>query len=167
MVTASTSSARIRSAEETDLKPNVLIVEAVFYPEISRLLLDGATAALERGGAYFDCVSVPGALEIPSAVTFAMKGGEHGGKHYDGYVALGCVIRGETYHFEVVAGQSAHALVDLGIHEGLCIGNGILTVENEAQALVRADREQADKGGDAARACLALIELRHRLGMRR
>jgi 6,7-dimethyl-8-ribityllumazine synthase len=149
------------------LKPNILIVEAVFYPEISRLLLDGATAALERGGAYFDCVSVPGALEIPSAITFAMKGGEHGGKHYDGYVALGCVIRGETYHFEVVAGQSARALVDLGIYEGLCIGNGILTVENEPQALVRADREQADKGGDAARACLALIELRHRLGMRR
>ncbi len=167
MVTASTSSARIRSAEGTDLKPNILIVEAVFYPEISRLLLDGATAALERGGAYFDSVAVPGALEIPSAITFAMKGGEHGGKHYDGYVALGCVIRGETYHFDIVAGQSGRALVDLGIHYGLCIGNGILTVENEAQALARADRERADKGGDAARACLALIELRHRLGMHR
>ena len=167
MVTASTSSARTRSADATDLKPNILIVEATFYPEISRLLLDGATAALERGGAYFDCVSVPGALEIPPTIHFAMKGGEHGGKHYDGYVALGCVIRGETYHFDIVAGQSARALVDLGIHFGLCIGNGILTVENEEQALVRADREQADKGGDAARACLALVDLRQRLGMHR
>ena len=167
MVTASTSSARTRSADATDLKPNILIVEATFYPEISRLLLDGATAALERGGAYFDCVSVPGALEIPPTIHFAMKGGEHGGKHYDGYVALGCVIRGDTYHFEIVAGQSGRALVDLGIHYGLCIGNGILTVENEEQALVRADREQADKGGDAARACLALVGLRQRLGMHR
>jgi 6,7-dimethyl-8-ribityllumazine synthase len=167
MVTASTSSARTRSADATDLKPNILIVEATFYPEISRLLLDGATAALERGGAYFDCVSVPGALEIPPTIHFAVKGGEHGGKHYDGYVALGCVIRGDTYHFEIVAGQSGRALVDLGIHYGLCIGNGILTVENEEQALMRADREQADKGGDAARACLALVGLRQRLGMHR
>jgi 6,7-dimethyl-8-ribityllumazine synthase len=167
MVTASTSSAHIRSVDATDLKPNILIVEATFYPEISRLLIDGATAALERGGAYFDCVSVPGALEIPPTIHFAMKGGEHGGKHYDGYVALGCVIRGETYHFEIVAGQSGRALVDLGINYGLCIGNGILTVENEEQALMRADREQADKGGDAARACLALVGLRQRLGMRK
>lgn len=167
MVTASTSSARTRSADTTDLKPNILIVEATFYPEISRLLLDGATAALERGGAYFDCVSVPGALEIPPTIHFAMKGGEHGGKHYDGYIALGCVIRGDTYHFEIVAGQSGRALVDLGINYGLCIGNGILTVENEAQALMRANREEADKGGDAARACLALIALRARLGMRK
>jgi 6,7-dimethyl-8-ribityllumazine synthase len=151
----------------TDLKPNVLIVEATFYPEISRQLLDGATAALERGGAYFDCVSVPGALEIPPTIQFAMKGGEHGGKHYDGYVALGCVIRGETFHFDIVAGESGRALVELGIHYGQCIGNGILTVENEEQALVRANREQGDKGGDAARACLSLIALRHRLGMRK
>ncbi len=167
MATASMSSARTRSADVTDLKPNILIVEAVFYPEISRLLLDGATAALERAGAFFDSVSVPGALEIPPAIHFAMKGGEHGGKHYDGFVALGCVIRGETFHFDIVAGESARALVDLGIHYGLCVGNGILTVENEEQALVRANREQGDKGGDAARACLALIALHHRLGMRK
>lgn len=167
MVTASTSSARSRSADVTDLKPNILIVEATFYPEISRQLLDGATAALERGGAYFDSVAVPGALEIPTAIYYAMKGGEHGGKHYDGYIALGCVIRGETYHFEIVAGQSARALVDLGINYGLCIGNGILTTENESQALARADREHGDKGGDAARACLSLISIRHRLGVRR
>ncbi len=167
MVTASTSSARIRSAEGTEIKPNVLIVEATFYPEISRLLLDGATAALERGGAYFDSIAVPGALEIPTAIYLAMKGGEHGGKSYDGYVALGCVIRGETYHFDIVAGQSGRALVDLGLNFGLCVGNGILTVENEEQALARANRERGDKGGDAARACLALIDIRHRLGVRR
>ena len=146
---------------------NILIVEAPFYPEISRMLLDGATAALERGGAYFDSVSVTGALEIPPAIQFAVKGGEHGGKSYDGYVALGCVIRGETYHFDIVAGESARALMDLGINYRLCIGNGILTVEDELQAKVRADREQGDKGGDAARACLALIDLRARLGARR
>ena len=96
-----------------------------------------------------------------------MKGGEHGGKSYDGFIALGCVIRGETYHFEIVAGESARALTDLGIRYGLCIGNGILTVENEEQALVRADRGRGDKGGDAARACLALVDLRQRLGVRR
>jgi len=167
MVTVSTSSARIPSAGVTEIKPNILIVEATFYPEISRQLLDGATAALERAGAYFDSVSVPGALEIPAAIRIAMQGGEHGGKSYDGYVALGCVIRGETYHFEIVAGQSARALTDLCIEYGIAIGNGILTVENEEQALVRAGREGADKGGDAARACLALVDLRHRLGVRR
>jgi len=149
------------------MKPNILIVEAPFYPEISRLLLDGATAALERGDAYFDCVPVTGALEIGPAIHFAMKGGEHGGKSYDGFIALGCVIRGETYHFEIVAGESARALTDLGVHYGLCIGNGILTVENEEQALVRADRGRGDKGGDAARACLSLVDLRQRLGVRR
>ena len=149
------------------MKASILIVEAPFYPEISRLLLDGATAALERGDAYFDSIPVTGALEIGPAIQFAMKGGEHGGKSYDGFVALGCVIRGETYHFEIVAGESARALTELGIHYGLCIGNGILTVENEEQALVRASRERGDKGGDAARACLSLVELRHRLGVHR
>ena len=149
------------------MTPNILIVEAPFYPEISRLLLDGATAALEKGGAYFDSIAVPGALEIASAIRLADKGGEHGGKSYDGFIALGCVIRGETFHFDIVAMESARALTDLGVHFGLCIGNGILTVENEEQALVRAGREGGDKGGDAARACLALVELRHRLGVRR
>jgi 6,7-dimethyl-8-ribityllumazine synthase len=146
---------------------NVLIVEAPFYPEISRLLLDGATAALERGGAHFDSVSISGALEIAPAIYFAFRGGERGGKTYDGYVALGCVIRGETTHFDIVANESARGLRELALRHGLCIGNGILTVDNEAQALVRADREQRDKGGDAARACLALVDLRARLGAAR
>jgi len=148
-------------------KPNILIVEARFYSHISDLLLDGATAALEKGGAHFERLTVPGALEIPTAIAIAARAGEHGGKSYDGYIALGCVIRGETYHFEIVANESARGLVDLGMHHGLCIGNGILTVENERQALERAAPDDGDKGGDAARACLALVELRHRLGVRR
>jgi 6,7-dimethyl-8-ribityllumazine synthase len=147
--------------------PLVLIVEARFYSHISDGLLDGATAALEQGGAHFDRVAVPGALEIPIAIGFAAKAGEHGGKTYDGYVALGCVIRGETFHFDIVAMQSARALMDLGVYHGLCIGNGILTVESEAQALTRASRDEGDKGGDAARACLALMNVRSRLGAQR
>src|SRR6202789_1600401 len=122
------------------MSANILIVEARFYEQISDGLLDGAAAALEKAGATFDRIAVPGALEIPVAVLFAAKASEGAGKTYDGFVALGCVIRGETYHFEVVSNESARGLVDLGLHHGLCIGNGILTVENEAQALVRAAR---------------------------
>ncbi|HTQ15063.1 MAG TPA: 6,7-dimethyl-8-ribityllumazine synthase [Rhizomicrobium sp.] len=146
------------------MTPNILIVEARFYAHISDQLLDGATAALEAGGAHFERIAVPGALEIPPAILFAARAGEGAGRTFDGYVALGCVIRGETYHFEIVAGQSARGLMDLGLHHGLCIGNGILTVENEAQALARAGRDGQDKGGDAARACLSLIGIRHKLG---
>lgn len=148
-------------------EPNVLIVEARFYSHISDALLDGATAALEKGGARFERISVPGALEVPAAIAFAAKAGEGAGQRFDGFVALGCVIRGETYHFEIVAGESARGLVDLGINHGLCIGNGILTVENEKQAVARAARDQLDKGGDAARACLSLITTRARLGVHR
>ena len=148
-------------------KPNILIVEARFYSHISDMLLDGATAALEKGGAHFERLAVPGALEIPPAISIAARAGEHGGKGFDGYIALGCVIRGETYHFEIVAGESARGLMDLGIAHGLCIGNGILTVENEAQALARAAVDAGDKGGDAARACLALLNGRNRLGVHR
>jgi len=147
--------------------PNILIVEARFYSHISDALLDGATAALEKGGAHFERLAVPGALEIPPAIAIAARGGEHGGKSYDGFIALGCVIRGETYHFEIVANESARGLMDLGIQHGLAIGNGILTVESEEQALERAAVDIGDKGGDAARACLALIHARNRLGVNR
>jgi 6,7-dimethyl-8-ribityllumazine synthase len=133
----------------------VLIVEARFYPEISDALYDGAAHALELAGIASDRVSVPGALEIPAAIALAAE-------HYDGFIALGCVIRGETYHFEVVATESARGLMELMTHKRLCIGNGILTVEDEAQALHRAKREELDKGGDASRACLALIALKER-----
>jgi len=144
---------------------DILIVEARFYAHISDALLEGAVVAIEKAGAHFERLSVPGALEIPTAIALAARGGGHGGKSYDGFVALGCVIRGETYHFEIVASESARGLVDLGIEHGLCIGNGILTVESERQALVRAKIEDGDKGGDAARACLALIGIRNRLGV--
>ena len=146
---------------------SVLVVEARFYAHISDALLDGAKAALEKAGVPYDCIAVPGALEIPTAIRLAAKAAERGGKQYDGYVALGCVIRGETFHFEIVASESARALMDLGIEHGLAIGNGILTVENEKQALVRAARGEGDKGGDAARACLALMNVRAKLGANR
>ncbi|HEX2593365.1 MAG TPA: 6,7-dimethyl-8-ribityllumazine synthase [Rhizomicrobium sp.] len=149
------------------MAPRVLIVEARFYSHIADMLLDGATAALQAAGAQFERITVPGALEIPPAIAFAAKAGEGAGKSFDGFVALGCVIRGETYHFEIVSNESARGVMDLGIHHNLCIGNGVLTVENEAQALARAPREGGDKGGDAARACLALIDLRHKLGAHR
>ncbi len=149
------------------MTPSILIVEARFYPHISDALLDGATAALEKAGARFERVTVPGALEIPPAILFAAKAGEGGGREYDGFVALGCVIRGETYHFEIVAHESARGLMDLSLYHGLCIGNGILTVDDEDQALARAERDRLDKGGDAARACLSLIEARAKLGARR
>ena len=132
----------------------VLIVEARFYPEISDALLEGAVAALGSEVAT-DRVTVPGALEIPGAIRLAAG-------RYDGFVALGCVIRGETHHFEIVANESARGLMDLMVRDGLCIGNGILTVEDEAQALHRARAGELDKGGDAARACLALIALKRR-----
>ncbi|MEI9993477.1 MAG: 6,7-dimethyl-8-ribityllumazine synthase [Rhizomicrobium sp.] len=149
------------------MTPNILIVEARFYAHIADAMLDGATAALEKGGAHFQRLAVPGALEIPPAIAMAARAGEHGGQSFDGYIALGCVIRGETYHFEVVSNESARGLMDLGIQQGLCIGNGILTVENERQALERAAVGDGDKGGDAARACLALVNARARLGVHR
>lgn len=146
---------------------NILIVEARFYPHISDALLDGATAAIEAAGAHFERITVPGSLEIPPAILFAARAGEGAGKSFDGFVALGCVIRGETYHFEIVANESARALMDLGLNHGLCIGNGILTCETEEQAVARASRSGQNKGGDAARACLALVSVRARLGARR
>ncbi|MFL5236120.1 MAG: 6,7-dimethyl-8-ribityllumazine synthase [Rhizomicrobium sp.] len=146
------------------MSARILLVEARFYEQISDALLDGATAALNEAQASFERVTVPGALEIPSAIAFAARAGREPRSGYDGYVALGCVIRGETYHFEIVASESARGLMELGLHQNLCIGNGILTVENEDQALARASRDKLDKGGDAARACLALIDLRARLG---
>ena len=117
---------------------------------------DGVTEALKAAGATYDVITVPGALEVPAAIAFADASGE-----YDGYVALGCVIRGETYHFEVVAGESARAIMALTL-DGLAIGNGILTVENEAQAIARADKTQKNKGGEAAAAALAMVALKQR-----
>ncbi len=142
----------------------VLVVEAPYYRDISGQLLEGARRVLEAAGAQFDVVAVPGALEIPTAIALAEESGRFPvSVRYDGYVALGCVIRGETYHFEIVANESARGLTQLGIDHRLAIGNGILTVEDEDQAIWRADPTQGDKGGHAARACLELIALRRRL----
>jgi 6,7-dimethyl-8-ribityllumazine synthase len=135
--------------------PHLLIVEARFYDDIADMLLAGAARALEQAGATFDRVTVPGALEIPAAIRVAL---DRGG--YDAFVALGCVIRGETSHYDVVAGESARGLMELGIRNGALIGNGILTTDTGAQARVRADPAGKDKGGDAARAPLALLKVK-------
>ena len=141
----------------------VLVVEARFYDDLADALLDGAADALRAQGVDFDVVSVPGALEVPTAIALAEEAGRFPtAPRYDGYVALGCVIRGETYHFEIVSDQSAAGLMELGLR-GLAIGNGILTTEDEEQAWARARLSEGDKGGGAARACLDLIALRKRL----
>lgn len=137
---------------------HVLIVEARFYAHLNDLLIAGARAAIEAEGHTHETVTVPGALEIPGAVAMAAESGR-----YDAYVALGVIIRGETYHFEVVSNESARGLMALAM-DSLPIGNGILTVENEAQALTRAKPDEKDKGGDAARAALAMLALRARFG---
>jgi len=137
---------------------NILIVEARFYEHLNDLLLQGARAAIEAAGHSHETITVPGALEIPGAVALASESGR-----YDGYVAIGVVIRGETYHFEIVAGESARGLMALSM-DGLAIGNGILTVENEAQALTRARPDEKDKGGEAAKAALAMLALKDRFG---
>ncbi|HEY5226698.1 MAG TPA: 6,7-dimethyl-8-ribityllumazine synthase [Methylovirgula sp.] len=141
-----------------------LVVEARFYDEIGRYLLEGAKRAFALAEAQCDILRVPGALEIPIALESALDAAERAGKPYQGAVALGCVIRGETYHFEIVAGESARALMDIAIARKLAFGNGILTVETEAQALVRARHDEGDKGGDAARAALALYRLKNNMG---
>lgn len=146
-----------------DTAPHILIVEARFYDDMADALLDGATHALKQAGATYDVVTVPGALEIPPAIAMALDGAEEGGREYDGYVALGMVIRGETYHFDIVANESSRALMDLAISESLAIGNGIMTVENDEQAWSRARRSDKDKGGFAARAALSMIALREKL----
>jgi len=141
----------------------VLVVEARFYDDLADALLDGAVDALRAQGVQYDVVSVPGALEVPTAIALAEEAGRYPtAPRYDGYVALGCVIRGETYHFEIVSDQSAAGLMQLGLR-GLAIGNGILTTEDEDQAWARARLSEGDKGGGAARACLDLIALRKRL----
>ena len=143
--------------------PRILIVEARFYDALADALLEGAKETLKARGADFDIVTVPGALEIPPAIAMAEEAGRFPtAPRYDGYVALGTVIRGETYHFEIVSDQSAAGIMHLGL-KGLAIGNGILTTEDEDQTWARARMSEGDKGGGAARACLDLIALRKRL----
>jgi 6,7-dimethyl-8-ribityllumazine synthase len=155
-----------RQPTETIAKgARLLIVEARFYESIATQLLAGALRAIDAAEARVDVITVPGALEIPIAMAMALDAAAAQQRPYDGAVALGCVIRGETYHFEIVAGESARALMALAVARKLPLGNGILTVENEPQAMVRADIAGADKGGDAARAALTLVHLKRRLGL--
>jgi 6,7-dimethyl-8-ribityllumazine synthase len=135
----------------------LLIVEARFYDHLNDMLLEGARAAIEEAGHHHVTITVPGALEVPGAIALAAETGR-----YDGFVAIGVVIRGETYHFELVSNESARGLMALTM-DGIAIGNGILTVEDEAQALARARRTEKDKGGDAARAAIAMVALKDQL----
>jgi 6,7-dimethyl-8-ribityllumazine synthase len=142
------------------MKKPILFVVAPYYTELSEMLVTGASAALYNAGRDGEIVSVPGALEIPAAIAIAAQS-----RRYAGYVALGCVIRGETTHYEIVSNESARALQELGIRQHLAIGNAILTCENMQQATVRADPAQGNKGGEAVLACLKLIELRETFGL--
>jgi 6,7-dimethyl-8-ribityllumazine synthase len=137
-------------------KPHILIVEARFYNDLSDLLRAGAVKAINDSGASYEIVTVPGALEIPAAIKIASEI-----QKYDAYIALGCVLRGETYHFEIVANESARGITDLGVHYGLIIGNGILTCETYEQALVRSKPDSENKGGAAAMAALALLNIQN------
>ncbi len=147
--------------------PHVLIVEARYYEKISDELFRGAQAELERAGATFDRVAVPGAFEVPTAIALAARAGEAGDRVYDGYLALGCVIRGETTHYDYVCTESARKLQDLACDQGLALGYGILTCENADQAWARASVEDRNKGGEVARACLAMIAFKARFAAAR
>jgi 6,7-dimethyl-8-ribityllumazine synthase len=143
----------------------ILIVEARFYDDLADALLAGAMAVLKAEGAEFDKITVPGALEIPGAIAMANASGHAAGRAYDGYVALGCVIRGETAHFDIVSNESARGIMELTVNQRLAIGNGILTVENEDQAWERARADRLDKGGGAAKAAIAMTRLRRQMGL--
>jgi 6,7-dimethyl-8-ribityllumazine synthase len=155
---------RSKRVSNSGKRARILVVEARFYDDIADALLAGASEALKEAGAEFDCVTVPGSLEIPAAIAIAIDAARRHRRPYDGVVALGCVIRGDTIHFDIVAHQSARGLMDLSVARQLPIGNGIITVDNEAQAWVRARQGEQDKGGDAARAALAMIGLKRQVG---
>ena len=146
--------------------PHIMIIEARFYQDIADELVKGAVAALDAAGATWERFAVPGAFEIPGAIRLAMDArGKDGRPRFDGYVALGCVIRGETTHYDYVCGESARGLQALAIRDKACIGYGILTVENKAQAMARARRAEKDRGGHAARACLGMIQHKRHFGL--
>ncbi|MBN8967399.1 MAG: 6,7-dimethyl-8-ribityllumazine synthase [Rhizobiales bacterium] len=155
---------RAQLNDDTDITgARVVIVEARFYDEIQSALLAGALKELDAACVKYDVLSVPGALEIPAAISIALDAAKKNGKPYDGAIALGCVIRGETIHFEIVSMESARGLMDLAVARSLPLGNGIITVNTEEQAWARARADELNKGGDAARAALAMIRIRRRL----
>jgi len=158
--------AKKRSVAKKRDQLHMLIVEARFYEDISAALLRGAARALDAAGARYECITVPGALEIPGAIAMAVDAAKAKRAPYDGVVALGCVIQGETYHFEIVSNESTRGLMDLTLERQLAIGNGILTVDNEAQARARSGDDDRNKGAAAARAALAMVALKRRLAGR-
>jgi 6,7-dimethyl-8-ribityllumazine synthase len=150
--------------DQTDISgARALIVEARFYDDIQDALLEGARAELKAAGVSHDVITVPGALEIPAAIAIAVEAAEKSGRPYDAAIALGCVIKGETIHFEIVSMESSRGLMDLAVAKKLPLGNGILTVNNEEQAWARARASELNKGGDAARAALAMLRIKRRL----
>lgn len=150
--------------DQTDISgARALIVEARFYDDLQDALLDGAITELKAAGLTHDVITVPGALEIPAAVAIAVDAAAANGRPYDAVIALGCVIRGDTIHFEIVSQESSRALMDIAVARKLPLGNGILTVNNEDQAWARARASELDKGGDAARAALAMLRIKRRM----
>jgi len=155
--------AKKRGAAKKRDKLRMLIVEARFYDDIAEALLAGAIRVLDEAGAQYDRITVPGALEVPAAIAMAVDAAQRKRAPYDGVVALGCVIQGETYHFEIVSNESARALMDLAVNLQLAIGNGVVTVDTEAQARTRSGADDRNKGGAAARAALAMVALKRNL----
>jgi 6,7-dimethyl-8-ribityllumazine synthase len=155
---------RAQLKDQTDVSGSrALIVEARFYDDIQDALLEGAVAELKAAGVTHDVITVPGALEIPAAIAIALEAAENSGKPYDAAIALGCVIRGDTIHFEIVSMESSRALMDLAVAKRFPLGNGIITVNTDAQAWARARASELNKGGDAARAALAMLRIKRRL----
>jgi 6,7-dimethyl-8-ribityllumazine synthase len=155
---------RAQSGTRTDLSgARALIVEARFYDDIQDALMEGALAELKAASVAHEVITVPGALEIPAAIAIALDAAENEGQPYDAVIALGCVIRGDTIHFEIVSMESSRALMDLAVARQIPLGNGIITVDTEAQAWARARAGELDKGGDAARAALAMLRIKRRL----
>jgi 6,7-dimethyl-8-ribityllumazine synthase len=155
---------RARLKDDTDISgARALIVEARFYDDLQDALLAGARAELDAASLSHELITVPGALEIPAAIAIALDAAQAAGRPYDAVIALGCVVRGDTIHFEIVSMESSRALMDLAVARQIPLGNGILTVNTEEQAWARARASELDKGGDAARAALAMLRLKRRL----
>lgn len=155
---------RAELTDETDISgSHVVIIEARFYDDIQDALLAGAVKELEAAGVGYDVISVPGALEIPAAIAIALDASKKNGRPYDGAIALGCVVRGDTIHFEIVSMESSRALMDLAVARSLPLGNGVITVNTTEQAWERARADKLNKGGDAARAALVMMRIKRRL----
>jgi 6,7-dimethyl-8-ribityllumazine synthase len=161
--TAAKTNTKTKTAAKKPAPLRMLIVEARYYEDISDKLLAGAVAALEAAGATYDRITVPGALEVPPAIAIALDAAKAKRRPYDGVVALGCVIQGETYHFDLVSNESARGLTDLAINRQVALGNGILTVDNEAQAYARLGGDHGHKGTQAASAALTMVALKQTL----